>query len=399
MKKILATLIMVVLLLSACMIAAFPTSAEDINWDDWIFDGQGKLVGYYGSESDVTIPTEDQNGVPTVSVGLEAFKDNEDITSVVIPEGITKLGNACFEGCKNLSEVSLPYSLEDAGRYSTFGSTALTSITVPGNVVRIPSSFFAADSVQLKDFIITPGVQEISSKALWTSGLSELVIPKSVVVMGWGIIMDSAGSNTEPLKVYVLNPEAVIGVVADTDGEFQRIIGGDPANGGPIVRCSQGRRSQIYGVGSDNTAKAHVEKHMASRNGLYFTIDQAKADELEAELKANGVQKPEEKPVEKPAEDTSSTTDSDDKDETSTNKDKDTNKNNTKDEESDSNTVIIVIAVCVVLVVIIIAVAVVLIVVLNNNKKKKKKAKKAAKAAAAAEVESPVEEAPTDTEE
>ncbi len=349
MKRFRAILATVLLLVSSCLIAAFPTSADGINWDDWIFDGTGKLVAYYGSEENIIIPTTDQNGVETVSISSEAFKGNTAIESVIIPEGITEIGSQCFADCTNLTEVSLPYSLVSCGKYSTFHKTSITSIVVPCKVKTIPSFFVVTENGQLSDIIITPGVEEIYSKAFYTTGLSELVIPKSVVLMGWGVVRDSSDTTAPTLKMYVLNPEAVVGRVADGDGDFEGLIGGNRAEGGPLADCFGGRKCEVYGVGDKTTAKTNVSKHMASKNGVYLSITEEKAAELEAELKEKGITKPIEIELPKAEETNKDNTDTV-TDENSNNKDKD--KDNTA----------VIVAVCVVLAVLVIAVTVTLIV-------------------------------------
>lgn len=65
-----------------------------------------------------------------------------DITKVIVEEGVTHLGISAFSSCMNLSEVSLPSTLEDMG-YSTFaGCIALKEIGIPKSVCTIGVSVF-----------------------------------------------------------------------------------------------------------------------------------------------------------------------------------------------------------------------------------------------------------------
>lgn len=141
-KKLLASVIILLLLLSVCLIAAFPASAADVNYDDFeIYDGV--LVEYIGPGGAVEIPSVDREGNPVTHIDTRAFYGNTDVTSVVIPEGIETMGNSVFEGCTNLVEVSLPYSLKEA-EYNTFKSTGIMSIVIPGQLKNVPSSFIVA---------------------------------------------------------------------------------------------------------------------------------------------------------------------------------------------------------------------------------------------------------------
>jgi len=53
---------------------------------------------------------------------------NEDITSIVVPEGVTALSNNAFRGCSGLKSVSLPGSLTKVGGGAFDGCTSLEQI-------------------------------------------------------------------------------------------------------------------------------------------------------------------------------------------------------------------------------------------------------------------------------
>ncbi len=67
------------------------------------------------------------------------------ITSVVLPEGITTIGSAAFRGCTNLASVNMaenfPASLTTI-KTEAFYNSALTSVTIPANVVSIYNNVF-----------------------------------------------------------------------------------------------------------------------------------------------------------------------------------------------------------------------------------------------------------------
>ena len=74
MKKLLASVITLLLLVSCCLIAAFPTSATDINYDDFdIIDGV--LLEYVGPGGDVVVPAVDEDGNPVTRIDTKAFRD------------------------------------------------------------------------------------------------------------------------------------------------------------------------------------------------------------------------------------------------------------------------------------------------------------------------------------
>lgn len=69
---------------------------------------------------------------------------------VVIPDGVTSIGDNAFSGCSSLTSIIIPDSVTSIGFNSLNQSfsgafqncTALTSITIPRNVTRISSNTF-----------------------------------------------------------------------------------------------------------------------------------------------------------------------------------------------------------------------------------------------------------------
>lgn len=70
-----------------------------------------------------------------------ACVENEEITSVIIPEGVRDIGEVAFYGCANLREVSFPASLEYV-REEAFGETALERVSFPAGLKLIEEKAF-----------------------------------------------------------------------------------------------------------------------------------------------------------------------------------------------------------------------------------------------------------------
>jgi len=94
------------------------------------------LTGYSGRGANVTIPAD--LGVTMLSRGL--FRDNQIITSVVVPEGVTTIGGA-FLRAINLQSVSLPSTLRILdGSFNRCGK--LASINIPFGVITVTDNTF-----------------------------------------------------------------------------------------------------------------------------------------------------------------------------------------------------------------------------------------------------------------
>ena len=143
MKKLLSFIACLSLLLSCCMagLGAVASAAvyEPSPEADFIaFDGV--LEEYVGPGGDVVIPAT-IDGQAIREIAANAFANNKDITTVVIPEGVEKIGHRAFFTCSNLYAVEFPYSLYEFGS-ETFTNCALEKVTVPGGVTKVAYNTF-----------------------------------------------------------------------------------------------------------------------------------------------------------------------------------------------------------------------------------------------------------------
>ena len=157
-------------------------------------DGRVVIAGVNG---DVVIPS----GV--TSVGNSAFYEFSGLTSVTFPDSVTSIGNSAFSGCSGLTSVTLPAGLTSIGDTVFFNCKGLKSVTIPEGVtsigyemfyycsgltsVTIPSSvtnigggaFYFCGG--LKSVTISEGVTNIGDLAFWQCNrLTSLTIPPSV---------------------------------------------------------------------------------------------------------------------------------------------------------------------------------------------------------------------------
>ena len=76
------------------------------------------------------------------SIGDSAFSDCSNLTSVVIPDGVTNIGSSAFSDCSNLTSVVIPDSVTTIGNYAFLGCSSLTSLKIPDSVTSIGDSAF-----------------------------------------------------------------------------------------------------------------------------------------------------------------------------------------------------------------------------------------------------------------
>ena len=80
--------------------------------------------------------------IPTIHDDIwDSFKD--DITSIVIEDGVTCICQSLFCDCKNLTHVTIPSSVTSIGGNAFAGCSSLTSIIIPDSVTKIENKAFA----------------------------------------------------------------------------------------------------------------------------------------------------------------------------------------------------------------------------------------------------------------
>jgi hypothetical protein len=139
------------------------------------------ITKYTGPGGAVTIP-DMIDGLPVTRIGDSAFGESS-LTAVVIPDGVTGIGNSAFSSCYQLAEVTIGDSVTNIGYGAFSGCTSLASIVVPDNVVTIEEwAFFSSG---LSTVSIGDGVTSIGRVAFsFCSNLRSITLGSSVRYIG-----------------------------------------------------------------------------------------------------------------------------------------------------------------------------------------------------------------------
>ena len=93
------------------------------NASDFIIEN-GVLTKYVGPGGDVVIP----EGV--TEIGNYVFEECQTLKSVFIPEGVTRIGTKAFY-CSSIKSVNIPTTVDSYGAQAFSGCHELTTVDLP----------------------------------------------------------------------------------------------------------------------------------------------------------------------------------------------------------------------------------------------------------------------------
>ncbi len=127
------------------------------------------------------------------------YANRENITRIVVEDGVDQIGDYAFVGCMNVNEVTFSDTVMDFGFKTFKGCTRLTHMRIPANVKYLRGCLFE-DCSSLQEVTIPDGMTEIGSSAFeGCSSLQELAIPLSVIKIG-----DAAFEDCSSLREMVI---------------------------------------------------------------------------------------------------------------------------------------------------------------------------------------------------
>lgn len=102
----------------------------------------------------------------------------QEVTQIVIPESISKIGNNQFLGFSNVTSISLPNTIESIGDYAFFCCYSLKELEIPNGVTSIGEFAFANYLYDYNDFY------EDEYTVIKSNQITDIVIPSSVKNIG-----------------------------------------------------------------------------------------------------------------------------------------------------------------------------------------------------------------------
>ncbi len=166
----------------------FYLNEEITNFDELrYFTGLKRIGGFYGCNNltSVILP----NGV--ITIDTYAFQNCYKLKSVTIPASVKNIFSDAFYGCENLDNVYIEdidawcriSSDHPKGNKLYLNGTLVTHVTFPSDVTTVSVGVFEGykhlTTVKLHD-----NISKIEAKAFSRTGITSITIPKSVVEIG-----------------------------------------------------------------------------------------------------------------------------------------------------------------------------------------------------------------------
>lgn len=243
-KKVLSTLIAVLILISVCPLSELNIKAQAATLNYLTYniknDSEVEITKCSADATgEIIIPSEIE-GYPVTKIGNSAFKNCSGVTYVEIPETVTTINNDafyssglqrisipsgvksipdyCFRYCKSLQSAELPEGLNEIGRNAFEGCVVLSDVDIPGAVTEIEEYAFSETAItsaaipsgitvipdylfykckSLQNIDIHNAVTEIGNFSFSKCvSLSEITLPDNLVKIGQQAFQDCAEIKT-----------------------------------------------------------------------------------------------------------------------------------------------------------------------------------------------------------
>ena len=172
-------------------------TVKDVTKDVTVNLGFGTYIKYTASEKIIPNETDafgfpydetrstfsDGSGVVSIdgiltTIGEDAFRD-KPLTGVIIPEGVTGIGESAFDYCLQLVSVTLPSTLISIGNNAFWGmgkesAAAKRPLVLPSSLSSIGQ--FAFETAKIESVTLPSGLKTVGESAFKTSTMETLVI-------------------------------------------------------------------------------------------------------------------------------------------------------------------------------------------------------------------------------
>jgi hypothetical protein len=172
------------------------------SWEFEVINGKtAKITNYTGKESYVLIP-ESVGGYTVKALKEGLFEDNQTITSVSIPRGVSEIPANTFRFCENLKTINIPHGVKSIGKEAFRFNTSLETIYLPSSLETIgEGTFYYCPKLKT---VSMPSCKNIKSYAFsYCLALKSITLPSNL-----NYLADHVFENTDIESIKFTNRNA-----------------------------------------------------------------------------------------------------------------------------------------------------------------------------------------------
>lgn len=118
------------------------------------------------------------------TIGEYAFYECNRLENITIPSGVTIIGKYAFYGCKNMKNIVIPARVTTIGEYTFYNCESLESISISSGVTTIGERAFS-NCTALTSITLPLGVTTIGKRAFSScTALTSITLPSGVTTIG-----------------------------------------------------------------------------------------------------------------------------------------------------------------------------------------------------------------------
>lgn len=148
--------------------------------DDYDYDNT--KAPWYGVKDQITSIIID-NGI--TSIGDFTFTELINLASVDIPDSVVRIGSCSFEWCTSIKKISVPKTVKEIGEGAFCVCKSLENIDLPESLHEQTFDDTFSNCPKLKQITIPKGVTELNTAFNNCESLTEIIVPEGVTGIGW----------------------------------------------------------------------------------------------------------------------------------------------------------------------------------------------------------------------
>ena len=193
-----------------------PSSVQNIEGYTNIVDGKLIPTGAFESTGLQSIKFA---GTNLTNIGPQAFKDVLSLNEISLPTSVKTIGQQAFSGCTKIETINLE-NVISIGSDAFRETQKLTSLTFNSESIKLNSigngAFMNSGLSGKLDLSLATNLYEIGSYAFSGTGLTEVVLPSSLTLLGAGAFQDSKQLlivNLDKTQVKIIKPSTFQGCI------------------------------------------------------------------------------------------------------------------------------------------------------------------------------------------